>query len=103
MRRVRAALVCGVLLLTSVVAYAQFHPGLAWNQWVYYTDCTFTTAVGSYTIDCDDNVYEYGVTTDFRTYERNVCPEYGNGSNFWCQQYSQTYGWQSIPCPAGFP
>ena len=100
MRSKKAALLCSALFLVSVSAYSQ---QLAWNQWTYYCDSSFSTAVGSRTLECDGYSYEEGNTgTEYRTWDRAVCPQYGNGTNFWCQHFNGSH-WQTIDCPAGFP
>jgi hypothetical protein len=103
MRSKKTALLCSALLLVSVISYSQPCGPLAWNQWTYYCDSSFSNSVGWQTLECDLSSYSDGNTdTEYRTWERTVCPEYGSNSNFWCQHYNGSY-WQNIDCPAGFP
>ena len=97
MRRSRLLLVVLLMFVLTTALDAQF-PGVWEVDFTYYSDGTFTTAVGGETDYCLDGSDSWGSTTDWRTRDRYSCRT-GQLESHVCQQSDGMGGWTFISCP----
>jgi hypothetical protein len=94
MRRVIFLLTVTVLLLTPAVNSFSAGPEVLNN---YYSDATFTTAVGWTDRDCDGSFSSGGTLTNYRYNEFIACD--GQTDHGTCQEYDSGTGtWVVIEC-----
>lgn len=88
-----------VLLLSTPWAANAIASGSFDYTWNYYSDSSFTTAVGWYEQFCDESVDYAGSFTNYRLEERTNCETHGEFAN--CQIWnSSTNTWDYVECPA---
>ena len=92
MRR-RIGITLSLLLLLVAARIYSLPPELTDN---YYSDNTYTTAVGWTDRMCDGSFASGGSTSNWRFHEITAC---GSGSSGWsCQEWDGTR-WVSVECP----
>lgn len=62
----------------------------------YFSDGTFTTAVGGYEKDCDDVETQWGTTSDWRRIDSYGCAT--GGHTAFCGHWNGS-SWDSVTCP----
>jgi hypothetical protein len=97
MKKLLFVLTAAVFLSIPVAPEASAGGGFDYT-WNYYTDATFSSAVGWYEELCDNSIDGAGTYTDYRLEEQTSC---ANGhESYNCQIWnSTTHMWDYVECP----
>src|SRR6266568_4883178 len=95
----KAFRIFAVLLVLAFTVAVYAFDGYEYD-WNYYSDGTFTTAVGEYVILCEGTSQSSGTTSDWRIFDKTNCTT-GVLAIHRCQQSDGMGGWTNITCPPG--